>query len=163
MHIFLLIFFRETSKFCNYNILSYCVLVLFCCVFQYVLWLQNCLNSLLLFEFNYLNSLLVVECKKYFLIQPNKTYQFTNPDLLTVLLVSKWLKLTLWPRWNNAEIMSYYRRNNIGTTLHNYENAVTSTLNMLLQCYFNVTQWRCINICNVENPTSDFISFWSSD
>ena len=70
------------------------------------------------------------------------TYLFTNRYLSLARLVLIQLLLMLRPSWNKVEIKLYQRCFNIVSTSH---TDVVSTL------------------CNVENPTLDFVSFSTSD
>ena len=69
----------------------------------------------------------------------------------------------LRPRWNNVEIMSYQRWSNVETTLCNVEKRLHRLSVKLI--YF-VSMWDTdvvSMLCNVENPTSDFVSYSTLD
>ena len=70
------------------------------------------------------------------------TYLFTNRYLSLARLVLLQLLLMLRPGWNKVEIKLYQRCFSVVSTSY---TDVVSTL------------------CNVENPTSDFVSFSASD
>ena len=70
------------------------------------------------------------------------TYLFTNRYLSLAWLVLLQLLLMLRPGWNNFEIKLYQRCFSVVST--SYTDGVST-------------------LCNVENPTLDFVSFLTSD